>query len=149
MAEKRNKKVRIGRREWVSLPDLGIRRVLAKIDTGAWTTALHATDIESYNTRWGLFVRFTTVPLKKRSVVCRARVVELREIKSSNGGTEERFIIETDIVLGGRRSRIQVSLTDRDGMRYRMLLGRSAIKGTAVVDPNRTELHGLPGVITP
>ncbi len=143
-AKKKIRKLRVGRTEWASLPDLGISKIKVKIDTGAWTSALHATDIEEYNTRYGLFVRFKTVPLSRKSVLCRARVVDQREVTSSGGVAELRYVIKTQLVLSKKRIPIEVTLSNRSNMKYRMLLGRAAMKGKVIVDPNKNELLGLP-----
>ena len=140
----KNTKLRVGRTEWASLPELGINKIKAKIDTGAWTSALHAFDIEPYNTRWGLFVRFKTVPLARNSIVCRARVIDEREVTSSVGTAELRYVIETEVVFGDKSLPIEVTLSNRSNMKYRMLLGRAAMKGKIIVDPNKNELLGLP-----
>ena len=126
------------------MPDLDIPKIKVKIDTGAWTSALHATDIEPYNTRFGLFVRFKTVPLSRKSVLCRARVVDQREVTSSAGVADLRYVIKTHVVLSKKRIPIEVTLSNRSNMKYRMLLGRAAMKGKIIVDPNKNELLGLP-----
>lgn len=146
MASARNKKtkLRVGRTEWAILPDLGISRIKAKIDTGAWTSSLHAYDIEPYKTRWGLFVRFRTVPLSRNSILCRAKVVDQREVTSSVGEAELRYVIKTTVVFGEKSLPIEMTLSNRSNMKYRMLLGRAAMKGKIIVDPNKNELLGLP-----
>ena len=144
MVKKKLKKLRVGRTEWAALPDLGISKIKVKIDTGAWTSALHATDIEPYNTRWGLFVRFKTVPLSRKAVLCRARVIDQREVTSSTGVGHLRYVIETRVVFSGKTIPIEVTLSNRTNMKYRMLLGRAAMKGKIIVDPNKNELLGIP-----
>lgn len=142
--KKKTSKLRVGRTEWAALPGLGISKIKAKVDTGAWTSALHAVEVESYNTRWGQFVRFKTVPLSKKKVLCRARVIDRREITSSVGEAELRYVIETEVLFGDRKLPIEMTLSDRSNMKYRMLLGRAAMKGKIIVDPNKNELLGLP-----
>lgn len=144
MVKKKLKKLRVGRTEWAALPDLSISKIKVKIDTGAWTSALHATDIEPYNTRWGLFVRFKTVPLSRKAVLCRARVIDQREVTSSTGVGHLRYVIETRVVFSGKTIPIEVTLSNRTNMKYRMLLGRAAMKGKIIVDPNKNELLGIP-----
>ena len=144
MVKKKLKKLRVGRTEWAALPDLSISKIKVKIDTGAWTSALHATDIEPYNTRWGLFVRFKTVPLSRKAVLCRARVIDQREVTSSTGVGHVRYVIETRVVFSGKTIPIEVTLSNRTNMKYRMLLGRAAMKGKIIVDPNKNELLGIP-----
>lgn len=124
----------IGWREWLALPDLGVARIKAKIDTGARSSALHAFDIE----RSGDRVRFTTRPKHAGTghpVLCEADLLDQRTIKSSNGSIEERYLISTTVELLGVRWPIELTLTARDDMLFWMLLGREAIRGRFLVDP--------------
>ncbi len=125
----------LGWQEWVSLPGLGLPAMKAKIDTGARTSALHAFDLEpAGNGR----ITFKVHPIPRRGdvvVQCEARLIDSRDVTSSNGESERRVVIETEIEIAGRRWPIEVTLTNRALMRTRMLLGRQALAGQALVDP--------------
>ncbi|MDE2091182.1 MAG: ATP-dependent zinc protease [Gammaproteobacteria bacterium] len=135
-------KIRIGWREWISLPQLGITLIKAKVDTGARTSALHATDIEIYATRAGKHrVRFSVWPEQhshRGAVTAKAALKGERLVRSSNGAAERRPVIETRVVIGGKTWPIELTLTSRDVMGFQMLLGRQAIRGHAVVDPGKS-----------
>jgi len=129
---------RLGWREWVALPELGIDRVKAKVDTGARTSALHAFRVETFEHGAALRVRFWVHPLQRRDdieVCCEAAVLDSRVVRDSGGHEERRFVIETTVDVAGSRWPIEVTLTDRDSMGFRMLLGRTAIRGRYLVDP--------------
>lgn len=131
--------ITLGWEEWVGLPDLGLPAIKAKVDTGAKTSALHAVAIEPFGPADKPQVRFLIQPDPKNpnlELTCSARVVDRRDVTSSNGETELRYVIETEAVVGGKRWPIQVSLTNRENMAYRMLLGRRAIDEDMIVDPN-------------
>ena len=133
----------IGWREWVHLADLGVRWIKVKVDTGARTSALHAEDIEHFRRRGADWVRFTVHPLQRsrlRPTQVSAPVVEMRNVRSSNGSQEERPVIETTIDIGGHLWPIELTLTRRDVMGFRMLLGRQGIRGHGVIDPGRSFL---------
>src|SRR5262245_51481277 len=134
----------LGRREWVALPDLGLFAVKAKVDTGARTSALHAYGIETFGQASATRVRFRVHPLLERSdieVVCEAALVGARDITSSSGDTESRFIIETRVRIGSKEWPIQLGLTNREGLTHRMLLGRQAIQPGMLVDPANSFLQ--------
>lgn len=136
--------VLVGRREWVALPDLGLPAIKAKIDTGARTSALHAVDITLAGTDAGPLVKFVTFPLPERpdiEVACTAPLVGEREIISSMGTTESRYIIQTTLFLGHYSWPIEVGLTNRQGLTHRMLVGRKAIPSGMLVDPRRSYLQ--------
>ncbi|PIR25838.1 MAG: ATP-dependent zinc protease [Deltaproteobacteria bacterium CG_4_10_14_0_2_um_filter_43_8] len=133
----------IGWREWVSLPELGIKEIKAKIDTGARSSCLHAEDIEIITHKKKEFVHFTIDPFqntKKKEVRVKAPFLEYRNIRSSNGKVERRPVIVTDIELMGNVWPIEVTLTSRDVMGFRMLLGRQAIKKKFLIDAHRSFL---------
>ena len=129
-----------GWEEWVALPDLGLPAIKAKIDTGAKTSALHAEVIELYGPASAPRVRFVIRPAPRRpdiAVQCSANVVDLRTITSSNGQREERYVIEVALSVAGHSWPIEVSLSDRGVMSYRMLLGRQALQaGAVLIDPS-------------
>ncbi len=135
----------IGWREWISLPDFGINTVKAKVDTGARTSSLHAFDVESYYRGTTEMVRFTIHPEQrsgKREVSVKARVHEWRKVRSSSGEAELRPVILTTIEIFGESWEVELTLTRRDSMGFRMLLGRQAVRGHMIVDPGRSYLNG-------
>lgn len=136
----------IGWREHVSLPDLGIATLRAKIDTGARTSALHAVDIEVFDQDGHAWVGFhVPLPGKPRWKRCTARLVDQRPIKNTGGIPEHRYVVETTLILGHRHWRIEVSLADREKMEFDLLLGRTAIRGRRMlINPGRSFLAGPP-----
>jgi ribosomal protein S6--L-glutamate ligase len=129
----------LGWEEWVALPELGLPAIKAKVDTGARTSALHAFYVEPYGPARARMVRFGVHPIPRRADVaieCKARVVDWRVVVSSNGEREQRYVIETALGIGERQWPIEVTLTNRDTMAYRMLLGRQAIESGVLVDPS-------------
>jgi ribosomal protein S6--L-glutamate ligase len=127
----------IGSREWCSLPELGIELIKAKIDSGAKTTALHADNLTKFSRDGEYWVKFSLHPLKSKPellVECEAKLLEKRIIKSSNGTKEERFVIETQLVLGNSSYPIEVTLTNRKLMGFQMLLGRQAMNKRVLID---------------
>jgi len=136
----------LGWREWVALPDLGIPAIKAKIDTGARTSALHAFRIEPFTRDNNDHVRFWLHPLRKQQdveLICEAPVVQKRLVKDSGGHSEERYVIESAVRVGNSQWIIELTLTSREDMMFRMLLGRSAItSGRLKVDPAASYLTG-------
>jgi hypothetical protein len=135
----------IGWREWLALPDLGIRAIKAKIDTGARTSALHTFKLKPFEKGGTLKVKFGVHPLQRRKdieVNCVADVVDRRRVTSSAGQSEMRYVIRTSVSLGEFRWPIELTLTDRESMRFRMLLGRAAISGLLLVNPSKSYLTG-------
>ena len=131
----------VGWREWVRLPELGVDRVKVKVDTGARTSALHAQDLVSFREGEQEFVSFTLHPLQNNTQValqCKAPVLEHRVIKDSGGHEETRVVIETTVELGDDVWPIELTLTDREQMGFRMLLGRKALRSRFYVDPTRS-----------
>lgn len=147
-ATERRKKARppkivVGWREWVGLPDFAETRVKAKIDTGARTSALHAFRLKAFERDGERWVRFELHPIQRDAetrIPCEARVVDRRRIRSSNGKTEWRYVVRTVLEMGGARWPIELSLTRRDEMGFRMILGRTALRTRATVDPARSFL---------
>jgi len=137
--------ITLGWREWVSLPALGIGRIKAKIDTGARTSALHAFEIEALVEDGRQRVRFKMHPIQRDSETvteCVADVVDRRMVSDSGGHREMRWVIATTVVVGPHSWPAEFTLTSRDDMLFRMLLGRTAIAGRAKVDPGRSYLVG-------
>jgi len=140
-----NLKTTIGWREWVSLPDLDIPSVKAKIDTGARTSALHAFFLEPFEENGKKKVRFQIHPLQNRTdieLICVADVVDQRVVSDSGGHSEMRYVIKTRIVVGSTEIDAEITLTDRDTMKFRMLLGRTAMAKKFLVAPDRSFLAG-------
>ena len=137
----------IGWREWAALPELKIGRIKVKVDTGARTSALHAFSVRSYLQDGEEWVAFSLHPLQENTQVevdCVARVKEHRSVRDSGGHEETRVVIETNVSMGGEEWPIEVTLTDRENMGFRMLLGRSAIRGRFYVDPTDAFLVSAP-----
>jgi hypothetical protein len=140
----RRKLKKIGWREWISLPDLQIDRIKAKIDTGARTSALHAFALHPFKEGNRDKIRFDIHPLQNNVnvvITCVADIVDKRMVTDSGGHREERFVIQTNMLLGGKKFPIEVTLTERDSMLFRMLLGRSAIRRRFIVNPGRSFLR--------
>ena len=136
-----NTELTLGWREWVSLPELGITWIKAKVDTGARTSALHAFELEAFKRDLREWVRFSIHPLQgasDRVIQCEMPILERREVTDSGGHQENRPVIETDILLGGICKKIELTLTGRDTMRFRMLLGRTAMRPNLLVYPSRS-----------
>ncbi|MGI9405374.1 MAG: ATP-dependent zinc protease family protein [Hyphomicrobiaceae bacterium] len=135
----------IGWREWLVLPDLGNVTVKAKIDTGAKTSAIHAWRITEEEVRNKLFVTFDLHPVQRsmrNAVTCRAPVVDRRVVRNSGGQQQARYVIETAVHVGDHVFDIELTLTQRDEMGFRMLLGRDAVKSRFLVNPARSFLLG-------
>jgi hypothetical protein len=137
--------LRVGWREWVRLADLGVAAIKAKIDTGARTSALHAFAIEPFRRGGALWVRFEVHPMQRSNAVkikCEAPAIDERAVRNSGGQVERRYIIETHLMLGDRSWPIELALANRDQMGFRMLLGRTALEGRALIEPGRSFLAG-------
>ena len=137
--------IQMGWEEWLGLPDLGLPTIKAKVDTGARTSALHAFDIETFGPATKPKVRFSIHPVPGRddlAIPCSATVIDRREVTSSNGETEMRYVIETKLDAGdGQFWPIEVTLTDRGGMSSRMLLGRQGLREDVIVMPTEKFLR--------
>jgi hypothetical protein len=135
----------VGWREWVALPQLGVDRIKAKIDTGARTSTLHAFDIEVIKQRGKEVVNFKVHPLQRqnrRIIVCQADLVDERIIRSSSGHSSLRPVIMTRLQVGPCVWDIELTLTNRDKMGFRMLIGRQAIRKHLLVHPGRSFILG-------
>ncbi|GIV02513.1 MAG: ribosomal protein S6 modification protein [Fimbriimonadales bacterium] len=148
MKKRRGKsRVTVGWREWVSLPELGIEAIKAKIDTGARTSSLHAFNLKRFRRDGVDMVRFDIHPIQrdsKTSVTVEAPLVGEKTVRSSSGHAQKRPVIETTIVLCGIPVKAEVTLTRRDVMGFRMLIGRKTLAGRFLVDPKRSYLGGKP-----
>jgi len=132
-------KLLIGRDEWCQLPALHIPVIKAKIDTGAKTSAIHAFNIETFHKNHHKYVRFDIHPIQTNDeilVTCEAPIIDTRYIMSSNGHREKRFVIMTQLKLNNEKWPIEFTLSNRDPLRYRMLLGREALGHRVLIDPS-------------
>ncbi len=131
----------IGWREWVGLPELNILKIKAKIDTGARTSALHAFSLKPFTVNGINKIRFDIHPFQhdtEKTITCEADVVDKRLVTDSGGHEEERYVIKTSIIMAGQTWSIEITLTERENMLFRMLLGRSALRKRFIVNPARS-----------
>lgn len=132
----------IGWREWVSLPQLGLPAVKAKVDTGARTSAIHARDIKRVKRDGGQdWVEFTVQPIQRDASIerrCEAPLLDIRRVTDSGGHAADRFFIATELQLGSLSRTIEITLSQRDDMLFRMLLGRTAMVPGVQVDPSQS-----------
>lgn len=139
----------LGWREWLELPGFGIPAIKAKIDTGARTSALHAHELEYFRRARREWVRFWIHPLQHDAQLmmrCETPIIDRRTVSDSGGHRERRYVIETPVRVAGVEWTIEVTLTRRDGMLFRMLLGRTGIAGRFLVDPRRSFVTGRPDI---
>lgn len=140
------KKHIVGWREWLSLPDLDIPAIKVKIDSGARTSALHTFKLERKKENGKDIAEFFIHPIRKNTdlmIKCKSEIIDSRIVKDSGGHSEERFIIMTKVALKGLEWDIEVSLTNRDDMLFRMLLGRTAMVNANInIDPSESYLFG-------
>ncbi|SHG34036.1 30S ribosomal protein S6--L-glutamate ligase [Cognatishimia maritima] len=137
---------KVGWEEWVSLPELGLPAIKAKVDTGAKTSALQATDIEAFGPSDKPHVRFTVHPVpgnESLAIPCSAAILDRREITSSNGDREMRYVIASVLEINGRKWPIELTLTDRRGMAMHMLLGRQALAEPITVSPSESHCQPI------
>jgi ribosomal protein S6--L-glutamate ligase len=133
-------KILIGWKEYCSLPDLNIKKIIAKVDTGADTSALHALNIKPFTDRGEPHVQFEVYPIRFNNTfmqVCSAPVVDYRVIRSSNGLHEKRFVIATRLILGEQEYLTQLTLSNRSFLNYRMLLGKGFLNGNVIIDTSQ------------
>jgi hypothetical protein len=137
----------VGWREWVALPGWNVDHLKAKIDTGARTSSLHAFGLEWFDLGGSPWVRFEIHPWQRStddSVVAEAAVIATRDVRSSSGDVEHRPVVRASIVLAGQPVTAEITLTRRDEMGFRMLVGREALRRRFVVDPGVSYLGGRP-----
>lgn len=140
-----NELIMLGWREWVGFPDLGINQIKAKVDTGARTSCLHAFLVEPFERDGAPWVRFYIHPNQRNSskvISCEAPILEQRVVRDSGGHEELRYVIETVVSIGNNKHMVEVTLTDRDSMKFRVLLGRTALVEQYAVDPSGSYLRG-------
>lgn len=128
----------IGWREWLDLPDLGITGIKAKIDTGARSSALHAFHIKEFEKNGQRMIDFQVHPYQKdkeTTINCESKLLEWRNVKDSGGHKQDRPVILTPVKIGGQVWNIELTLTNRDVMGFRMLLGREAVRNRFLVHP--------------
>jgi hypothetical protein len=139
--------VTIGWREWLALPTLGIDNIKVKVDTGARTSAIHADFIDPFDNAGEPYVRFglvNNIGGDQQKIVCEAPVLDKRVITSSSGEKECRYVIGTKIILGGITKDIELTLTNRSTMKFKMLLGRTALSKDFNVAPGKSYVMGRP-----
>ena len=135
----------VGWREWVSLPEIQLPAIKAKIDTGAKTSALHAFFVERFRRNNSDFVRFRVHPLQRNNglvIESESPLLDERMVSDSGGHQELRCVIETQLDLGDDQWPIEMTLTNRDSMRFRMLIGRTAMTSRIHVNPSASYLTG-------
>ena len=137
----------VGWREWVALPQAGVDWVKAKIDTGARSSSIHAFDLEAHDVDGQEWVRFSIHPWQRSDedvAELSLPVLDRREVRSSNGQTEQRYAVAMDVTLAGRTITTVMTLSNRDEMGFRMLIGREALERGFLVDSARSYAGGRP-----
>ncbi|MSP27741.1 MAG: ATP-dependent zinc protease [Methylococcales bacterium] len=135
----------LGWREWVALPALNLEHIKAKIDTGARSSALHAFALEPYRKGGQRWVMFAIHPEQKHTdsvIECHAPIKDRRLVSDSGGHKQRRYVIESELLLGQTLISAEITLTNRDNMQFRMLLGRTAMNGRFMIDPSASYLQG-------
>ena len=133
--------------EWVALPAFGILQIKAKLDSGARTSALHAVSSERYTVGGAPYVRLQIQPRQRDpgpNIVVETAIIDERTVSDSSGRRERRLVIASSLRLGATQWPIELTITNRDSMRFRMLLGRSAMQGHLIIDPERSYVLGKP-----
>ncbi len=142
----------LGWREWIALPELGINPIKAKIDTGARTSALHAFMIDPYKKAKQPWVMFAIHPIQKQTdvvVECHAAVKDRRIVSDSGGHKQRRYVLETNLVIGAQTVKAEITLTNRDSMVFRMLIGRTALRNDYFIDAHASFVQGYPRHFSP
>lgn len=137
----------VGWREWISIPQWGVEYIKVKVDTGARTSSIHVQDIEEFRKEGTLWVRFKVFPFQKSTrhfVLAEAPVIDTREVRSSSGHQEMRPVVKAEFILSGIRFEGEITLTNRDQMGFRMLLGREALKERFFVLAGKSYMGGKP-----
>ena len=145
-------KAMLGWSEWVSLPDLNINQIKAKIDTGARSSALHAYTIEPYRKGGQRWIMFAIHPIQKVSdisIECHSPIKDRRIVTDSGGHKQRRYVIETQLILGQKLINAEMTLTNRDTMLFRMLIGRNTLKNHFNINPCASYLQGNSHQTTP
>jgi len=140
-----DERIIVGSSEWVAIPSMSIPAIKAKVDSGAKTSSLHASNIEQFTRNNEKWLSFEVLPIQNNrstKVICEAKLVDRRYVKSSNGEKEKRPVVRVVMEVGGLAFEAEVTLTNRDTMGYRMLLGREAMHGRMLVDPSELNCHG-------
>ena len=135
----------LGSEEWCQFDDLRIPAIKARVDSGAKTSSIQASKIKVFTKGLEEWVRFEVNPVQDNrsiSILCQAKLVDVRHVKSSQGISEERPVIRTNVNINGEIFEIELTLANRDTMEYRMLLGREAINGRYLVDPSQSFIQG-------
>ncbi len=141
----KNDIITVGWREYVGLPSLNIESIKAKIDTGARTSALHAFELHPFTQGGVSKIRFSIHPVQRDTetiTTCVADIIDQRQIRDSGGHLENRWVIQSEVTIGSFHWPIELTLTDRDNMRFRMLLGRTAMQDRIIVNPSGSYLIG-------
>lgn len=127
------------------MPELGLHAIKAKVDSGAKTSALHAFEIERFRSKGRDRVRFGMHPLQRTNslvVLCESALIDEREVRDSGGHKESRLVIESPLQIGEHCWPIEITLTCRENMRFRMLLGRRAMVPRLCIEPGLSYLMG-------
>ena len=135
----------LGSEEWCRFDDLGIPAIKARVDSGAKTSSIQASKIKVFNKGLEEWVRFEVNPVQDNrsiSILCQAKLVDVRNVKSSQGIAEERPVIRTSLNIAGKSYEIDLTLANRDTMEYRMLLGREAMNDRFLVNPSESFIQG-------
>ncbi len=139
----------LGWREWVTLPELNLEHIKAKIDTGARSSALHAFAIEPYrkqNQRWVMFAIHPEQNNTELVIECHAAIKDRRIVSDSGGHKQRRYVIETQLLLGSAIISAEMTLTNRDSMLFRMLIGRTTLNDRFLIDPSASFCQGIPNL---
>ena len=137
----------LGWREWVTLPELNIQHIKAKIDTGARSSALHAFAIQPYRKLGQRWVMFAIHPEQNNTelvIECHAAVKDRRIVSDSGGHKQRRYVIETPLIIGSAIINAEMTLTNRDSMLFRMLIGRTTLNERFMIDPSESYCQGMP-----